>query len=411
MDHVGRGGIGRYVVDLATLVGDGADVALAIPEGGASPGAGAPISIWFPRPRDRRRRSVLRAAATGLVRAAKGTARGDVAWLQLGLRPRYELALAVVLRLRGVRLVATVHNRAPHTGARSGRAVTAAARLCHRVVVHTRELEEWGTAQRLRWVRLPFLTPDLSAAIRHGASPAEGLDRDGLGIPAEAVVVLFLGYLRRYKGPDVLLEALAQVRAADGSTRLHVVVAGAPTGDLDLAQVARDLHLGSGLTLRSGWLADEEMSALLDVADAVVLPYRTIDNSGIAALARERALPVVASDLPLMRETFGAEAAYVRPGDVEDLTGALRRLPGNLVAMRDAARAAVETSAAAPISDSYHFLLAELALRPRGWRARGGEKTILKGKASTAGLRQGSRRPRLARGRARTAAGRPPPPR
>ena len=323
VDYLGHGGIGRYAVDLVNAVGDAGglvEAVVATTDRGPVEGLRGRSAVWFPRGSDSALAKV-RAAVVGLVRGRRSVRRGDVAWVPLGIRPVYELLLVLVLRSTGALVVATVHNRAPH-GTRGGSAVlVATARLAGRVVVHTGALEQWGRERGMRVEPLPFLVPDLAPSAGPPPTRAE------LGVPDGHLLLAFLGYLLPYKGPDVLLRALALARAERPDLPVHVLLAGRPSPELDLAALTRELGVAEATTLRLGWLEEAEMSALFDAADAIALPHRRIDNSGVTAVARRRGLPAVASDLPLLRETYAGAALFARPGDEADLARCLGALP------------------------------------------------------------------------------------
>jgi hypothetical protein len=75
------------------------------------------------------------------------------------------------------------------------------------------------------------------------------------------------------------------------------------------------------LDFRSIPLDDAELEAAIDGADAVVLPYKTIMNSGSALLALSRNRPVLAPNvgsLPEVRECVGADWLYLYDGDFRE---------------------------------------------------------------------------------------------
>jgi glycosyltransferase involved in cell wall biosynthesis len=332
VDEFGHGGIGRYAVDVANLVCPTADAVVATTDSGPVPGLRGRSVVWFRRGADSPVHKA-RAAVLGLLRAARSVRRGDVAWVPLGIRPTFEVLLVTALRLGGAAVVATVHNRAPHDREGDSLLVRVSARVARHVVVHTDAMQQWALDHRMHAVRLPFPPPDIAGSSRPPAIP-----RAELGVPEGAVLLAFLGYLYSYKGPDVLLRALALARRDDPDLPIHVLMAGRPAPSEDLGALVAELGLGDAVTLRPGWLEESTLAGMLGAADVLALPYRDIDNSGMGALARSWRVPVVASDLPLLRETFSPSAAlFVRPGDPADLARALRELPSRLGALRSGA--------------------------------------------------------------------------
>ena len=325
VDEFGHGGIGRYAVDVANLIGDAAPTVVATSGLGPVDGLRGASTQWFPRLAET---TFGKAAggAVGLQRAARQVRPGDVAWLPLGIRPTFELALAAVLRARGARIVATVHNRGPH-GRGESPTVVRAARQAEAVVVHTDALESWARGRGLAVVRLPFPPPDVQGT---DASTS----RAALGIPDDSLLVSVLGYLHAYKGVDVLLAAHAEARRRAPGLPVHLLLAGRLPPDGPVVSALQRFGDGPHVTVRPGWLEEAELSSMLGLSDVVALPYRDIDNSGSGALARSRGLPALASDLPGLREIFGDTALYVPPDDVTALSDALVRLPEQLPRLR-----------------------------------------------------------------------------
>ncbi len=118
--------------------------------------------------------------------------------------------------------------------------------------------------------------------------------RKNLGITAPRVL-LFFGYVRRYKGLDVLLEALALL---PGEMGVQLVVAGEfYDPERGYREKIRELQIQDRVTIRSEYLPNEEVPRYFSAADAVVLPYRSATQSGIAQIAYNFGTPVIATDV------------------------------------------------------------------------------------------------------------------
>jgi beta-1,4-mannosyltransferase len=134
---------------------------------------------------------------------------------------------------------------------------------------------------------------------------------------ASPVRLLHFGQIRPYKNIELLISC---VKALEGGS-VHLTVAG-KADDPDLNRKLRDLADGAPhieLDLRAGLLSDEQLEAMLDRADAVVLPYRQVLNSGAALFALSRNRPVLApsiGSLPELRETAGMGWVHLYEGDL-----------------------------------------------------------------------------------------------
>ena len=151
--------------------------------------------------------------------------------------------------------------------------------------------------------------------------------------------LLFFGKVRRYKGLDVLLHALAQV------DDVHLTVVGEvypDAGDVD-ALVER-LGLRHRVALQPGYLAAARIPDLFASVDALVLPYRSATASQHVALAHRHRVPVVATRVGNFPDAVddGVDGLLCAPDDAADLVRALRALyaPGCLEALRAAVRTA-----------------------------------------------------------------------
>lgn len=139
-------------------------------------------------------------------------------------------------------------------------------------------------------------------------------------------VVLFFGTLQAYKGVDVLVEAFAEVRRRVPDARL--VVAGAASGEVDTAALARRAEEIGGVSLRLGYVPVPEVAPLVRAARVVALPYRNANASGVAHLAHSFSRPVVTTavgDLPAA-VADGETGLVVPPGDPSALAEALTDL-------------------------------------------------------------------------------------
>lgn len=165
----------------------------------------------------------------------------------------------------------------------------------------------------------------LLPATRVGKLPAREEARERLAIAAGARVALVLGLVRRYKGVDVLFEAMA--RLPGGSPWTAVVAGEAWEGlDRELPALASRLGLGGRVRLRFGWVPEEEVGLLLAAADLMVLPYRSGSQSAVAPLALAHGLPLLVTQVGGLPEMAGEGGVVVPPGDPGALAGALASL-------------------------------------------------------------------------------------
>jgi glycosyltransferase involved in cell wall biosynthesis len=124
----------------------------------------------------------------------------------------------------------------------------------------------------------------------------ERLRAKGVNIGDTDRILLFFGFIRKYKGLDIALEAMADPRIRAQGIRL--LVAGefyedaAPYREL----IAR-LGIENLLLLRTDFIPDSEVRDYLCAADAVIQPYRNATQSGVTPLAYHFEKPMIVSDV------------------------------------------------------------------------------------------------------------------
>jgi glycosyltransferase involved in cell wall biosynthesis len=103
--------------------------------------------------------------------------------------------------------------------------------------------------------------------------------------------LLFFGFIRPYKGLDVLVEALAKLRDEE----IYLTVVGEAWGDVDALR-QRLQGLGApNIELRFEYVDEQEAANYFARADVVVLPYRSATGSAVLSLAYHYRKPVLAT--------------------------------------------------------------------------------------------------------------------
>ena len=174
--------------------------------------------------------------------------------------------------------------------------------------------------------------------------------RHRLGLPAEGLVIAFVGRIQPLKAPDVLLRAIADLRAADPelAARVTTVVAGGPSGSgLDrptaLIELAESLRLGDRVRFLPP-LPRDRLADLYQAADLVAVPSFN-ESFGLVALeAQACGTPVVAAAVGGLVTAVrdGVSGALVDGHDPAEWARALRGLLHSPARRAGLARGAVE---------------------------------------------------------------------
>jgi len=230
--------------------------------------------------------------------------------------------LARRLRRRGVRVLAVVHNALPHERRPGDRLLTRfALGACDGLVVLSegvrRDVEALVPGVPVRQAAHPVY--DL-----FGAPVPKAEARAALGLPADAPLLLFFGFVRRYKGLHVLLDAMPRILARLPDARL--VVAGEFYADEDALR-AQAAPLGAAVRFDADYVPDEAVARYFGAADVVVQPYVSATQSGVAQIAFHFGRPVITTDVGGLAEVVphGEAGLVVPPEDPEALAGAVVR--------------------------------------------------------------------------------------
>jgi len=202
------------------------------------------------------------------------------------------LASLAVARLRGMRVVWTVHNLVPHEARRPRLDLAlnrCIARLPTAVVAHSRHAARLAEeTYRRRGIEVGY----------HGNYleyyPESRRDRErvrqDLGIPPDAFLVLAFGFIRPYKCLPELIAAFAE----NDDPRLRLLIAGPPFNERVKAEVEAAAAADDRVVLRLERVPDEAVSELHAAADVAALAYRDVFSSGALLLSLSCGLPVIA---------------------------------------------------------------------------------------------------------------------
>ena len=156
------------------------------------------------------------------------------------------------------------------------------------------------------------------------------LARTKLGVPPDAVLLLFVGRLQPLKAPDVLLRAAARLveQRPHLADRLTVAVLGGPSGSEPdwLPKLAAELGIADRVRFEAPSNADR-LRDWYRAADVVAVPSHN-ESFGLVALeAQACGTPVVATDVGGLRTTVrdGVSGLLVPGHDPQDWADALAR--------------------------------------------------------------------------------------
>ena len=150
--------------------------------------------------------------------------------------------------------------------------------------------------------------------------------RSKIGIRENENVALFFGYIRKYKGLHVLLDAMKEALT---KIKLKLLVVGEFYDDEESYRHQMEkLELGDNVKVVGDYVPNDEVATYFSAADVVVLPYIDATQSGIAQIAYNFNKPVITTNVGGLAEIVidGKTGLVVKPNSSEELSGAIVKI-------------------------------------------------------------------------------------
>lgn len=130
----------------------------------------------------------------------------------------------------------------------------------------------------------------------YGPKISKTAARQKLNIPENEKIILFFGFIRDYKGLDLLIEAMAE--SVIISQNIKLIIAGEFYVDSQpYFDLVDKLNLNDAIIWKNDFIPDSEVSTYFCAADCVVLPYKSATQSGITQISYYYELPVIATNV------------------------------------------------------------------------------------------------------------------
>lgn len=198
--------------------------------------------------------------------------------------------IAGILRKNGIKVIAVLHNVIAHEKRSGDEALTKYFfNRCDGFVILNNASEK----------DLLELKPDAKYIIHshplydhYGEKISVSDARAKLNIPADKKVILFFGFIRDYKGLDILIESMN-----DLNDDYLLLIAGEVYGDFKKYDEQIDkLNIRSRLNLQVKYIPETEIPLYFSASDVCVLSYRTATQSGIVGISYHFELPVIVTN-------------------------------------------------------------------------------------------------------------------
>ena len=120
--------------------------------------------------------------------------------------------------------------------------------------------------------------------------------RKHLALPVNEKIILFFGFIRKYKGLDLLLEAMNNANIREANIKL--LIAGEFYDNKDEYElIIAKYNLANSLYLRTQFIDNSEVKYYLSAADFVIQPYKNATQSGVTPLAYHFEKPMLVTSV------------------------------------------------------------------------------------------------------------------
>lgn len=117
-----------------------------------------------------------------------------------------------------------------------------------------------------------------------------------VGFAEDSLVLLFFGYVRKYKGLDILIEAFPKILSTNQKAKL-LIVGEFYDDPKEYFELIKKLKLEEKVEMINQFVPNEDVAKYYQAADVVILPYRSATQSGILNVAYGFYKPVIVTDV------------------------------------------------------------------------------------------------------------------
>ncbi len=156
-----------------------------------------------------------------------------------------------------------------------------------------------------------------------GISTAEA--REKLNLNSENRYILFFGFVRAYKGLDLLIRAIATQKVKD--LDVHLIVAGEFYEEEEkYRKLIAKLELSDKVIIRSDYIPESEVRNYFCAANLVAQTYRTATQSGVTQIAYHFNRPMLVTDVGGLSEIVpDGQVGYVTDVNPDAIADAIAR--------------------------------------------------------------------------------------
>jgi D-inositol-3-phosphate glycosyltransferase len=155
----------------------------------------------------------------------------------------------------------------------------------------------------------------------------KAIDRDEalakLNLDVKNSYLLFFGFIRAYKGLDLLIDAFSDKRLRNRNLKL--LIAGEfYEDDKPYKEQVKKHNIEDDVIFYDRFIKDDEVSLFFSASDIIVQPYKTATQSGVTQIAFHFDKPMIVTDVGGLREIVpDGKCGYVVKPEPEDIIKSL----------------------------------------------------------------------------------------
>ena len=150
--------------------------------------------------------------------------------------------------------------------------------------------------------------------------------RQHLNLPQDKTILLFFGFIRDYKGLDLLMRAYAKIvnRKSKIENPLLVVAGEFYNNGAQYSELEKELGLEGTIEWRTDFIPDDQVRYYFSAADLIVQPYKTATQSGVTQIAYHFERPMLVTRVGGLAEIVpNGKVGYVCEVNEDDIAQAL----------------------------------------------------------------------------------------
>lgn len=148
--------------------------------------------------------------------------------------------------------------------------------------------------------------------------------RESLNLPKNGFIFLFFGFIRRYKGLDLLIEAF---NLLSKSEKAYLLIAGEYYSDEEeIKNLIQSSPVKNNIIEHTHFIKNEDVAQYFSTADVVVQPYRNATQSGVTPLAYHFEVPMIVTRVGALSEQVPETIGLVCEPTVQDISVAMGKM-------------------------------------------------------------------------------------